>query len=247
MQTTKIEAQNKRPGLVHVPFHGDTLDATRDASGRVWVSLRRCCDNLGLAVQSQLTKLKGKAWACVTEIVMQAPGDTQSRAHACIDLETLPGWLFSIDARKVAEGAREKLSRYQREAARVLAEHFIYGKDGTSAVARSEYDALVTRCNELMRLIEWARPELPDPSRTPQTLEDRLRAANWLHIKPAHRELVGRLAALKVELRTGQKPDQERGGWVFRGPQIDIADEAIRDVANALRERRQAWAARIGT
>ena len=37
-----------------------------------------------------------------------------------IHIDCLPMWLATIDARKVKEAIREKLARYQKEAAKVL-------------------------------------------------------------------------------------------------------------------------------
>lgn len=118
--------------LVKINFYGDHLVATQDEDGRVWVSLRRCCEALGLDLSSQMAKLKGKSWASVAEITMDATDDSK-RVLTCIDLGTLPGWLFSIDARKVAEGVREKLAQFQNEAARVLADHFLRRKAAAPA------------------------------------------------------------------------------------------------------------------
>ena len=85
----------------------------------MWVSLKRGCENLGLDVESQRKKLKGKPWAVAVQNTVTGP-DGKQYAMTCIDLDTLPGWLFSIDARKVKEELREKLARYQREAAKVF-------------------------------------------------------------------------------------------------------------------------------
>lgn len=112
------------PAVVHVPFHGDTIDATRAPDGRVWVSVSRVCEALGLGYSSQLQKLKEKPWATVTLIVMVA-ADGKSRETACLDLDALPMWLATIDTRRVKGAAREKLVVYQREAARVLRDYFL--------------------------------------------------------------------------------------------------------------------------
>lgn len=109
--------------MIPVVFHGDTLHAVRDPGGKVWVSLRRCCENLGLAFFAQLRKMKSKPWACVTEIVTH-DSTGRSQAMAMIELDALPMWLATIDARKVDESLREKLALYQKDAARVLADHF---------------------------------------------------------------------------------------------------------------------------
>src|SRR5690606_671035 len=124
--------------------------ATRDQDGKVWVSLRRCCESLGLSIEGQLKKLKGKAWATMNEKFTVAE-DGKQRSVACIDLGTLPGWLFSIDPRKVKEDVREKLALYQKEAALVLAEHFFGQKPGTLAVTNQIEDIVedyVSRATE---------------------------------------------------------------------------------------------------
>lgn len=109
--------------LMKVPFHGGTLEAC-ERDGKVWVGVRAICEGLGIAFDPQRVKLQNKSWACVTEIVMQVEGDDQKRTYAVIDLDTVPLWLATIDERKVAPAVRPKLVRYQREAARVLADHF---------------------------------------------------------------------------------------------------------------------------
>ena len=64
----------------------------------MWVSLRRCCENLDVHLDTQIKKLRAKAWAVVREMRMTGP-DRKEYQTICIDLDTLPGWLFSIDAR----------------------------------------------------------------------------------------------------------------------------------------------------
>jgi hypothetical protein len=102
---------------------GATLDAVADDRGGVFVSVRRVCDALGLAVQPQLAKLWAKPWATVTFIVTVAE-DGKNRETAMLDLDALPMWLATIEPSRVAPEAREKLVLYQREAARVLRDHF---------------------------------------------------------------------------------------------------------------------------
>jgi hypothetical protein len=108
--------------LLTIDFYGDTLEACQ-RDGKVWVSLRRLCENLGVELESQRRKLNAKSWATTGEITAVAE-DGKQRAVTAIDLETIPLWLATIDERKVAPDVRPKLVRYQREAARVLADHF---------------------------------------------------------------------------------------------------------------------------
>ncbi len=89
------------------------------------IPLRPFCDRLGISMQGQLTKLRSKRWSCVTILFTQLPGDDQRRSLACIPLRALPMWLASINAGKVAPGARPMLEAYQQEAAEVLYMHFL--------------------------------------------------------------------------------------------------------------------------
>jgi hypothetical protein len=109
--------------LVPVQFYEDTIDAL-PLDGKVFVSLKRCCDALGLKVQRQLTKLKEQPWACVTIMVTHDKSGRRQEL-AMIDLDSLPMWLATVNAGKVAENLRPKLVRYQKEAARVLSNHFL--------------------------------------------------------------------------------------------------------------------------
>jgi hypothetical protein len=108
--------------IVEVQFHGDCVQATR-AGDRVWVVVKRVCEALGIADQAQAAKLKGKPWACTTLIVAHdASGRNQELF--CLELDSLPMWLATIEVSRVRPEARDKLIAYQRECARVLRDHF---------------------------------------------------------------------------------------------------------------------------
>ena len=80
-------------------LRADELDAVQDDGGKVWVSVRRVCENLGLSHQGQQAKLKNKEWACVKEIVSH---DTTGREQPATMLDPghAPMWLGSIETRK---------------------------------------------------------------------------------------------------------------------------------------------------
>lgn len=144
--------------MVRVDFHGDTLDAIQDDGGKVWVSLRRCCENLGIAYDTQLRKLKSKAWAVVTQKVTTG-SDGKRYKMAMIDLDSVPLWLAGIEDRKVKEEVREKLARYQRECARVLADHFFGRKAAGHETAHildvlGKFATAVDRMNERVAQLE---------------------------------------------------------------------------------------------
>ncbi|MDE9718860.1 phage antirepressor N-terminal domain-containing protein [Citrobacter cronae] len=58
---------------------------------------------MGLAWQTQHRKLAERFKTCITEMVMQLPGDTQRRNVVCMALRKLAGWLNTISpSRKVS-------------------------------------------------------------------------------------------------------------------------------------------------
>lgn len=147
--------------LVRVPFHGDEIECVQRDDG-VWISLRRACESLGLDVDSQRAKLKSKAWATCTVMSTVQVGDDQAREVFCLHLDSVPMWLATIEPSRVAEGVREKLVAYQREAARVLRDHF-FGRTAASppvdiaaivaAVAPAVVAALVPAMGQMLQIV----------------------------------------------------------------------------------------------
>lgn len=109
-----------------VPFHGDTIDAIQTETGSWVVSLRRMCENLGVAYSSQLQKLKEKPWAVVS-IIDTTGADGKTYEMTVIDRRTLTMWLAGINPNKVRPELREKIEAYQCEAADALDEYFNEG------------------------------------------------------------------------------------------------------------------------
>lgn len=109
--------------IIPFDFHGDELEVVRDGE-TLWISVRRICEFLDIDFTTQRQKLQESPWAQMTKMaVRDALGRIQNTWF--IDLETLPMWLATISAAKVAERVRPKLAIYQREVKRVLAERFL--------------------------------------------------------------------------------------------------------------------------
>lgn len=151
--------------LVTVPFHGGDLFAVAGEyadDGDRPVPVRPFCDRLGVAVQAQLAKLKGKPWAVVTMIVTTG-ADGKTYEMACLPLRAIPMWLATIEPNRVKAGVREALVTFQKEAADALYRHFRSrmapagpGLAKTSAVSP---DALETILAKLTTLEEGRRAD----------------------------------------------------------------------------------------
>ncbi len=108
-----------------VSFNGQTLLGFIDDSGNIFTSLKRICENLGLAWQSQLTKIKTHDILNrgITEIVTPTNSGYQKAIGYNVDF--LPSWLLTIKPKKVKEEVRSLLEKYQLEAVKVLRDAFI--------------------------------------------------------------------------------------------------------------------------
>jgi hypothetical protein len=109
--------------LVRVPFYGDNVDCIEDHRG-VWISIPTLCENLGVDAQGQTRKLREKAWG-VVEMISTTDSRGLTRPTWCMHIKSLPMWLATIDASRVAERIRPKLVAYQKECAEVLHAHFL--------------------------------------------------------------------------------------------------------------------------
>ena len=82
-------------------------------NGQPYTPMRLLVEGMALDWKSRHRKLRGqddhagssRFSSCVTELVMQLPGDVQRRAVTCIALRKLPGWPMSIEPGKVKDAA----------------------------------------------------------------------------------------------------------------------------------------------
>jgi len=167
MEDRSKKSADKHPvSLVTVPFHGGTLYAAGGEyanPGDRPVPLRPACERMSLAMQAQLSKLKGKPWAVVTMIVMTG-ADGKTYEMACLPLRLFPMWLASINPSKVAPHLRDMLIAYQREAADVLYQHFMPKAAAADTAPRADSSetmaammAVISDMREEMRLLRAER------------------------------------------------------------------------------------------
>ncbi len=104
-----------------VSFYGDNIIAVQDAeNGVIYVPVGRLCDNLGIQRRNQMDRLRDHEVLAqgLTALVVQTEGGPQETE--CLRLDLIPLWLTTINPKRVNEGVRAKLVRYQVEAASVL-------------------------------------------------------------------------------------------------------------------------------
>jgi len=146
---------------------GTELEAGTDKDAKVWVSVKRVCDVLGVAEQRQIAKLKTKKWAGATMMVVPSAGGAQRTMM--LPLRAFPMWLANISPTKVRPEARETLEKFQLEAAEVLAKHFLPKMRAKEPSKLSSFRAATERARLCLRGAEIANILTGDTSRDLQT------------------------------------------------------------------------------
>lgn len=114
--------------VVPFTFDGDELQVAQEGD-RVLVVVRRVCEVLGVDANTQQKRLRNDPSVTTVKLTVVAE-DGKQREMLCVDHRGFPLWLAKIHPSKVRPELRPKLVRYQREAAEVLAEHFIGPRAG---------------------------------------------------------------------------------------------------------------------
>lgn len=112
--------------LLRIDFRGDELWCV-EHDGKRYVAVKRICEAIGIAWQSQWTKLKSNPVFNCNAIVTVA-NDGLSREMLCIPVEQLPFWLSTVQPNRVLrENVRAKLVLYQKECAHALNAYWTHG------------------------------------------------------------------------------------------------------------------------
>lgn len=226
-------------------FHGDTLEVCGTCPADAEVSIRRVCEALGVSVQGQMKRLASKPWATINQKLMVAE-DGKDRVQAMISLEALPIWLGTIEPRKVKEQVREKLIRYQKECARVLAAHFLgIGKPASGVFVPADVlERIVGRQEHLQQQVDrlsaaqLATPVAHGPLLPRYTVQERLIWKGWPEATKDARRRIRKLAVARIDANFGETPDQAGGPGGggplrFYGAQLVYLDQAIDEVRQA--------------
>lgn len=123
------------PQLMPVPFYEDTVVLVGQGN-EPYVAMRPIVTNMGLAWNSQFTKINERFDSTVMEIITVAE-DGKPRSMTCLPLRKLPAWLYSISPNKVKPELRDKIIRYQEECDDALWDYWTKGsasRPGTNSV-----------------------------------------------------------------------------------------------------------------
>lgn len=89
------------------------------------VPIKPICDALGIAYQSQISKLKEDDFLnSVITLSVTTGADGKSYEMVCLPFEYIFGWLFTINPKNVKEESREIVARYRIECYKALYNYF---------------------------------------------------------------------------------------------------------------------------
>src|SRR5579859_5356027 len=116
-----------------VDFYGDEIIAVSveiEGQHKIYVPLRPIADYLGLSWSSQLQRLREDEVLAehLSSVLLSNTEAGQRYTVICLQLEFLPGWLFSLNPKRVRADLQEKIKRYRRDCYRVLWEAFLQGE-----------------------------------------------------------------------------------------------------------------------
>jgi hypothetical protein len=133
-----------------VPFYEDELIAVQRPDGNIFVHFGRVCDNLGLARAPQVRRAQRHAVLQHGLLTLTLATEGGPQAVQCLRIDLLPLWMAGLQASRVKEDLRDKLVRYQQEAASVLWQAF----KPQIIVAETEPLADTTAIQQIQQIIE---------------------------------------------------------------------------------------------
>lgn len=176
--------------ITTIRFDGDNLQTVREGEA-VWVVVKRVCEALGVdrnGQQQRLQDAERAPWA--VGCMMHLTGsDGKTYEMFCVDLDTLPMWLATIDVGRVKPEAREKLIAYQKECARVLRDHF-FGRQSSIDVA-----AVVAAITQMANGLTAIGAHLDCIDARLSALETAQATAGFI-TSAAHRQIRGKIASI---------------------------------------------------
>lgn len=108
-----------------VSFYGDELIGVQTEEGAIYAPFNRLCENLGLDRVGQVQRIRRHEVLRDALVMLAVETSGGPQTVQCLRIDVLPLWLSGVQAGRITDVAlREKLIRYQKEAAVVLWQAF---------------------------------------------------------------------------------------------------------------------------
>lgn len=111
-----------------ISFNNQAL-ITFEQNGTHYTAMKPICENIGLAWEPQLLRIKRDDILSSTMIItIIVAEDGKNREMVCLPIEYLNGWLFGIDVKRCKPEIRETLIKYKKECYQALHDYWFNGK-----------------------------------------------------------------------------------------------------------------------
>ncbi len=111
-----------------ITFNNQSL-ITFEKDGTQYTAMKPICENIGLAWEAQLARIKRdyvlNSTMIVTIIVAE---DGKNREMICLPINYLNGWLFGVNENRVKPEIRDTLIKYKKECYQALFDYWTKGK-----------------------------------------------------------------------------------------------------------------------
>ena len=101
---------------------------TVEQNGNHYVAMKPICENIGLAWEPQVLRIKRDEVLSQGMIVMIIPTNGGNQNMICLPIEYLNGWLFGIDINRCKPEIRDTLIKYKKECYQALHDYWFNGK-----------------------------------------------------------------------------------------------------------------------
>lgn len=131
------------------------------------VAIKPICEALGIDWSSQKQRLeRDEILASTMVMITTVAADGKEREMCAVPYMFIFGWLFSIDASKVSENAKESVIKYKMECYKALFEHFtepqtfLKQKQEVMEKKVTEYQECQRRFKDAQKLMNEAKADL---------------------------------------------------------------------------------------
>lgn len=194
--------------------------SVRTAEGTIYVAIRDVCQALSIDVASQRRRIRNHTilGAGMRRFRVATPGGVQDQE--CLELELVPTWLLMINAARVAESVRPRLTWFQRYIVREVYRAFAV-LAGLPEQGSHQIEDLAD-----LQQVDRALTELVARQEALETSQDQARNA-WRDLRAEIRAIAARVAA--VEQRVGAVISHEQRGYLYQLEQAWGAAKAERE------------------
>ena len=110
-----------------ISFNNQSL-ITVEQNGNHYVAMKPICENIGLAWEPQVLRIKRDEVLSQGMIIMITPTNGGNQNMICLPIEYLNGWLFGIDINRCKPEIRDTLIKYKKECYQALHDYWFNGK-----------------------------------------------------------------------------------------------------------------------